>query len=139
MLKRPQDYPRTEIAELARAAREHELVELYEKARVRVADGRPDVPRELPFVMPFNKWAANLPGTTYFLPVNELSAFYINVLLSAFSEEFGISWWTSATASGRRGSRGSPGPEESTCETIREKVASPRSRSSRPGSTSSPR
>jgi hypothetical protein len=89
MLKRPQDYPRTEIAELARAAREHELVELYEKARVRVADGRPDVPRELPFVMPFNKWAANLPGTTYFLPVNELSAFYINVLLSAFSEEFG--------------------------------------------------
>jgi hypothetical protein len=26
MLKRPQDYPRTEIAELARAAREHELV-----------------------------------------------------------------------------------------------------------------
>lgn len=89
MLKRPQDYPRTEIAELARAAREHEVVELYEKGRVRIADGRPDVPRELPFVMPFNKWAANLPGTTYFLPVNEFSAFYINVLLSAFSEEFG--------------------------------------------------
>jgi hypothetical protein len=89
MLKRPQDYPRTEIAELARAAREHELVELYEKGRVRIADGRPDVPRELPFVMPFNKWAANLPGTTYFLPVNEFSAFYINVLLSALSEEFG--------------------------------------------------
>jgi hypothetical protein len=89
MLKRPQDYPRTEIAELARTAREHELVELYEKGRIRIADGRPDVPRELPFVMPFNKWAANLPGTTYFLPVNEFSAFYINVLLSAFSEEFG--------------------------------------------------
>src|SRR3712207_7454837 len=44
---------------------------------------------ELPFVMPFNKWAANVPGTTYFLPVNEFSAFYINVLLSAFSEDFG--------------------------------------------------
>ena len=89
MLKRPQDYPRTEVAELARAAREHELVQLYEKGRVRIANGRPDVPRELPFVMPFNKWSANQPGTTYFLPVNEFSAFYINVLLSAFSEDFG--------------------------------------------------
>jgi hypothetical protein len=89
MLRRPQDYPRTEIADLARGAREREFVDLYEKSRVRVADGRPDVPRELPFVMPFNKWAANVPGTTYFLPVNEFSAFYINVLLSAFSEDFG--------------------------------------------------
>ncbi len=89
MLKRPQDYPRTEIADLARAARNHEFVHLYEKARARIADGRPDVPRELPFVMPFNKWAANVPGSTYFLPVNEFSAFYINVLLSAFSEDFG--------------------------------------------------
>ena len=89
MLKRPQDYPRAEVADLARAAREYRLAELYERSRVRIADGRPDVPRELPFVMPFNKWSANLPGTTYFLPVNEFTAFYINVLLSAFSEEFG--------------------------------------------------
>ena len=89
MLKRPQDHPRTEISALVRAAREHRFTELYERSRVRIARGRPDVPRELPFVMPFNKWSANLPGTTYFLPVNEFTAFYINVLLSAFSEEFG--------------------------------------------------
>lgn len=89
MLKRPQDFPRSEIAGLVQAAREHRLVELYEKSRVRIADQRVDVPREVPFVLPFNKWSANLPGTTYFLPVAELSAFYINVLLSAFSEEFG--------------------------------------------------
>jgi hypothetical protein len=49
MLKRPQDYPRTEIAELARAGRAHRFVRLYERCRVRIADGRPDVPRELPF------------------------------------------------------------------------------------------
>jgi hypothetical protein len=89
MLRRPQDYPRAEIAELARAGRGHEFVRLYERSRVRIAAGRPDVPRVLPFVMPFNKWAANVPGTTYFLPINEFSAFYINVLLSAFSEDFG--------------------------------------------------
>lgn len=89
MLKRPQDHPREEIPTLARMAREHELVELYERNRVRIAAGRPDPPREPPFVPPFNKWSANVPGTTYFLPVGEFSAFYINVLLAAFGEEFG--------------------------------------------------
>lgn len=89
LLKRPQDFSRADIPALYQAARERQLVELYEKSRVRVAEGRVDVPRELPFVMPFNKWSANLPGTAYFLPVAEISAFYINVLLSAFSEDLG--------------------------------------------------
>jgi hypothetical protein len=87
MLKRPQDYPRAEIGELAQAAREQRLVELYEKSRVRIADRRLDVPRELPFTPPFNKWSANLPGTTFFLPVAELTALAINVTLFALSEE----------------------------------------------------
>jgi len=47
-----------------------------------------DVPRKLPFVPPFNKWSANVPGSTYFIPVNELTALYINILLSAFSADF---------------------------------------------------
>ncbi len=88
MLKRPQDFPRLEIAELAQTARAHRFVELYEKSRVRIADQRLDIPRELPFTPPFNKWSSNLPGTTFFLPVSELSAFYINILLTAFGEEF---------------------------------------------------
>src|SRR4029450_5273438 len=52
MLKRPQDYPRDEITGLSQAARKRRLVELYEKSRVRIADERQDVPRELPFVAP---------------------------------------------------------------------------------------
>jgi hypothetical protein len=88
LLKRPQDYPRTETGALAEAARAVRLVELYEKQRVRISSKRLDVPREPPFVPPFNKWSANLPGTTYFLPISELTAYYINILLSAFSEEF---------------------------------------------------
>ncbi len=47
------------------------------------------MPRQVPFVPPFNQWSANLPGTTYFLPVNEFTEDYINVLLSAFGEGFG--------------------------------------------------
>ncbi|HYX51433.1 MAG TPA: hypothetical protein VE843_16925, partial [Ktedonobacteraceae bacterium] len=87
MLKRPQDYPRLEVPELVNSARQQNWVELYEKSRVRIADQRLDVPREPPFVPPFNKWSANVRGTTYFLPIAELSGLFINVLLAAFSEE----------------------------------------------------
>jgi hypothetical protein len=88
MLRRPQDFPRSEIPALIQAARDRKLVQLYERGRVRIADRRPDVPRELPFVPPFNQWMANVPGTTYFLPVGEMTALYLNVILSAFSEDF---------------------------------------------------
>lgn len=91
MLKRPQDYPRADIPDLIELAREQRLVELYDRSRVRIADRRLDVPRSLPFVPPFNLWSANLPGTTYFLPIHELSALYINMLLSALSEQFSFS------------------------------------------------
>ena len=87
LLKRPQDYPRLEVPDLVEAARKHRWVDLYEKSRVRLADQRLDVPREPPFVPPFNKWSANVRGTTYFLPIAELSGLFINVLLAAFSEE----------------------------------------------------
>jgi hypothetical protein len=87
LLKRPQDHPRLEVPELVEAARKHRWVDLYEKSRVRLADRRLDVPREPPFVPPFNKWSANVRGTTYFLPIAELSGLFINVLLAAFSEE----------------------------------------------------
>ena len=87
MLKRPQDFPRTEIPALIQSAHEHEFTKLYEKSRVRVSDQRLDVPRHLPFVPPFNKWSANVAGSTYFLPVSELTALYINMLLTAFDDE----------------------------------------------------
>ena len=88
MLKRPQDYPRQEIPELIRTAHEKRLIDLYQKARVEIADHRINVPRQVPFVAPFNKWMTNVPGTTYFLPVAELTALYINVMLSIFDDDF---------------------------------------------------
>ena len=89
MLLRPQDFPRTAVPELVAAARAGKLVDLYERSRVQIADARVEVPREMPFVPPFNTWSANRPGTTYFLPVAEVSMLYLNLLLAAFSEELG--------------------------------------------------
>ena len=90
MLKRPQDYPRTEIPSLIEMSQKQQFVELYERSRVKIADRRIDLPRKLPYLMPFNAWAANVPSTTYFLAVNELSGLYINVMLSMFSENIGF-------------------------------------------------
>ena len=91
LLKRPQDYDPSEIPGLVEDAREHRLVALYEKSRVQIADERPALPTESETIgiIPFNKWAANQPGTTYFVPINEYSALYINLLLMLFSEEVG--------------------------------------------------
>jgi hypothetical protein len=88
MLKRPQDFPRGDIPGLVEAARAGRFLALYERSRVPIADSRLEVPRQPPFVPPFNRWSANQPGTTYFVPVAECTALYINVLLSAFDQEF---------------------------------------------------
>lgn len=88
-LKRPQDFPRHDITGLIAAAREQRLVELYERGRVRIAATRLEVPRDLPYVTTFNKWSGNVPGTTVFLPVAELTGLAINILLVALSEASG--------------------------------------------------
>jgi hypothetical protein len=103
MLRRPQDYARMEIGELAKAARRCELVDLYERSRIRIADRRVDVPREFPYMLPFNRWASNAPGSTYFLPVAETSGLMINALLAAFDDE-----WAAYLLDERNGFR-SPG------------------------------
>jgi len=89
LVRRPQDFAQTEISELIQMARDYKLVDWYERSRVRLSDKRLDVPRQIPYLPAFNKWSANLPGTSYFLPVNEISALNINFLLAAFNEEHG--------------------------------------------------
>src|SRR5205823_8759058 len=81
MLKRPQDYSRLEVPELVEAARKNRWVDLYEKSRVRIADRRLDVPREPPFVPPFNKWQPTSGGIPSFLPFPESSGLLTMSLL----------------------------------------------------------
>ena len=69
---------------------------------MRIADQRVDMPREVPFIPSFNKWMANVPGTTYFLPVAELSALYINLIFSAFDSDFRFSSLTTKKATSRQ-------------------------------------
>ena len=90
MTRRPQDFAITEIDDLERLARAGRYAELWERGRIKIEEGRATIPREVPSVFPFNKWSTNRPGTTYFLPVCDLTAMYINVVLSAFDEQMGF-------------------------------------------------
>lgn len=87
-LRRPQDLTDDkELKECIRLVRAGEFVEAYRLLRVEIAKGRVTIPQELPYTLPFNNWSANQPGTTYFLPISEVSALYVNCLLWAFGDD----------------------------------------------------
>jgi hypothetical protein len=90
LLKRPQDFAPDEIPTLVGLARRGELVELYRKGRIKIADGRAAPPVEPGYNFNINRWALYAPGGTYFLPVEEMTAIYINAMLEAFDEEMAI-------------------------------------------------
>jgi len=88
VMRRPQDHPAAEFAELCGLARDRRYTEIYERTRVRLSDRRAEIPRELPFTPPFNKWSANLPGSTYFVPLSDVTGLYLTILFGALGEEF---------------------------------------------------
>lgn len=64
-----------------------ELIEHIEKLKVRVLDHRLSFPRQFPAELHRNRFASNVPGSTMFIPVIELTEQYINGLLMLFSQE----------------------------------------------------
>jgi hypothetical protein len=56
------------------------VVDLYRRARVRLHEGRAQLPTTLPGLFDFNQWNANKPGTTLFVPITNMTMEYINVL-----------------------------------------------------------
>jgi hypothetical protein len=56
---------------------------------IRLQDSRIDIPRELPYMLSFNQWYANRPGTLYVVPVTNVSSVYLNLLLTFLSDEYG--------------------------------------------------
>jgi hypothetical protein len=90
LLRRPQDFTLSEVAELARLAADRDYTTAYERMRVKIRDGRTAIEKRVPLTFPFNKWSTNLAGSTYFLPVCELTGMYINVLFSCFDEQMAL-------------------------------------------------
>jgi hypothetical protein len=88
IVPRPQDLPSDEFEALVAMGRDRRFTEAYRRMRIRLVDHRSEIPRELPFTPPFNKWSANLPGATYFVPVTEVTALYLTILFAALGEQF---------------------------------------------------
>ena len=90
LLKRPQDFMPAEIHPLIQLAQQGDLTDLYRHSRVKIADGRTAPPVKPGYNFNINKWSLYAPGSSYFLPINEMTAIYINALLEAFDETMAL-------------------------------------------------
>ena len=80
LLKRPQDFAPGGYPEIVELARQGELVGLFRRSRVKLADRRLAPPVGVPKNLDVNQWDLYRPGTTYFVPINEYTHMYINGL-----------------------------------------------------------
>lgn len=89
LIKRPQDFPASEIPQLIEGARQGNYTELYRQSRSKIKNGRAAPPVVPFFNVNVNRWSLYAPGTSYFLPINELTFMCINGLLEVFNEHTG--------------------------------------------------
>ncbi|MHB8577376.1 MAG: hypothetical protein ACYDCQ_18855 [Dehalococcoidia bacterium] len=69
--------------------RPEELIAYAEGLKVKVLDHRVVFPHQFPAELPRNRFASNVPGSTLFIPVVDLTEQYINGLLLTFSQDDG--------------------------------------------------
>ncbi|MBI1839382.1 MAG: hypothetical protein HYR88_00825 [Verrucomicrobia bacterium] len=88
-LRRPQDFAARDVAELAQMSQRGEFTSLYQKSRVKLRDSRCAPPNRPVFNINANGWSAYAPGTTCFVPINDLTFLYINGVLEILNETTG--------------------------------------------------
>ena len=89
LIRKPRELPANDIPKLIELEKRGEFTELYRRCRVKIKDGRARTPSEPLFNINANRWSAHAPGTTYFLPVNDLTLMYVNGLLEILNEHTG--------------------------------------------------
>ena len=75
--KKPKDFKGLEA--MSREERIDTILELFRESKVKIHDGRADLPSKPPGIAAHNLWNVNKPGTTVFMPVTDLSACIINL------------------------------------------------------------
>lgn len=86
LIRKPRELPAGDIPTLIELGKRGEFTELYRRSRVKIKDARSAPPIEPLFNINANKWSAHAPGTSYFLPINDLTFMYINGLLEILNE-----------------------------------------------------
>ena len=90
LIRKPRELPANDIPQLVELGRRGEFTELYRRSRVKIKDGRATVPREPLFNINANRWSSHAPGTSFFLPINDLTFMYVNGLLEILNERTGV-------------------------------------------------
>ncbi len=88
-IRRPRELPSSVLGECLELGKRSAFTELYCRTRVKTKAGRTSISAEPLFNINANRWSANAPGTTYFLPVNDLTFMYVNGLLEILNEATG--------------------------------------------------
>jgi len=89
LIRRPRELPATNVSGLIELGRQGAFSQLYRECRVKIKSGRAVTPTEPLFNINANRWSAHAPGTSYFLPINDLTFMYINGLLEILNENTG--------------------------------------------------
>jgi hypothetical protein len=66
-----------------------DLIAHAERCKVKIKDGRVDFPRAFPAYASGNRYVSNVPGSTMFVPVTEVTRQYINGLFYVLAQEPG--------------------------------------------------
>ncbi len=90
LVRRPQDMTSDEVAAQITLAREGRFTEAYHRSRVPLSEGRTQAPLEPIHNINANRWSLHAPGSTYFLPVGDLTPMYLNGLLEILNEDTGV-------------------------------------------------
>lgn len=75
----------TQLVEIKTPEDRLKILDVYRKHTVRIVNERPQIP-DMAWLSS-NRWGVNKKGTTFFLPIIDVTAEYINFLLFAFGQE----------------------------------------------------
>ncbi len=75
---------------LGREQQMEKVLELFNKSKIKIEDGRADLPKGEPGLFDFNAWNCNKPGTTFFIPVTNTTVEYMVLLFIYFGSKYGF-------------------------------------------------
>lgn len=67
------------LEKMTKIQRVDRILQLFRESKIKLQDGRADLPNQPPGIASHNLWNVNKPGTTLFMPVTDLSACIINL------------------------------------------------------------
>ena len=75
---------------LNREQQMEKVLGLFNKSKIKLEDGRADLPKGEPGLFDFNAWNCNKPGTSFFIPVTNTTVEYMVLLFIYFGSKYGF-------------------------------------------------